>query len=184
MGEKPDPGNSPDFAALYGPDDDEWVLTPRLAYVLCETAWYLADEWRLVADDDYVRRHLPRIGHTVATREWRERFADCFERLGERIAAGDGESSILATCTAEELALHMILTTAWHHLADGYFDGDVLTDLPDHGDDDRDFALLHEVLFEDHDVLLLYRADLDGIEDDDLVAESNLHPRDWLRPFR
>jgi hypothetical protein len=41
------PGTGPDFAALY-PVDDDTVLTPRLAHVLCETAWYLADEWRLV----------------------------------------------------------------------------------------------------------------------------------------
>lgn len=90
---------------------------------------------------------------------------------------------MLATCTAEELALHMILTVAWQHLAAGHFDRE-LGELSDHGEDDRAFARLHEVLFEDHDVLLLYRADLDRIEDDDLVAESNLHPRDWFRPFR
>jgi len=182
MTEPSNTGTGPDFAALY-PVDDDTVLTPRLAYALCETAWYLADEWRLVADDVYARRHLPPIAHGVATPEWRERFAQCFERLAEQIAIGDGETSVLATCAAEELALHMTLTIAWQHLADGHFDTE-LDELPDLGEDDRAFARLHEVLFEDHDFLLIYRADLDGIEDEDLVAESNLHPRDWFRPFR
>lgn len=182
MADTPTPGLGPDFAALYRPGDES-VLTPRLAYVLCETAWYLADEWRLVADDAYARRHLPRIAHDIATPAWRERFAQCFERLGEQIAMGEGETSVLATCTAEELALHMTLTVAQRHLADGHFDSE-LVGLPDLGEDDRAFARLHEVLFEDHDVLLLYRAELDGVEDDDLVAESTLRPRDWFRPFR
>jgi hypothetical protein len=56
--------------------------------------------------------------------------------------------------------------------------------LPDHGDADRDIALLDDALFDDHDVLLLYRADLDGIEHDARVAESNLHSDDWFNPFR
>lgn len=177
--------HGPDFADLYAPTaSGDSVLTPRLAYLLCESAWYLADEWRLVADDEYVRRDLPRIAHRHATTEWLARFAECFQSLAERIAAGDGDASALATCTGEELALHMTLTVAPRVLDDGLFDQGLFAELPDHGDADRDFALLHEALFEDHDVLMLYRADLDGIEDNGLVAEANLHPRDWFTPFR
>jgi len=179
--------DGPDFAMLYEPGFAAGgVLTPRLAWLLCETASHLADEWRLVADDVYVRRHLPRIAQRHATRRWRARFADCFERLAHRIAEGDGDTDALATCTAEELALHMILTVAPRLLEQDLLDDDAVSDLPDHGDADRDFALLDGALFEDHDVLLLllYRADLDGIEHDPRVAESNLHPNDWFRPFR
>lgn len=76
MADTHDAGAGPDFAALYPVDDA--VLTPRLAYVLCETAWYLADEWRVVADDAYVGRHLPPIARAGANPEWRERFAHSF----------------------------------------------------------------------------------------------------------
>jgi hypothetical protein len=160
-----DDRDGPDFAALYEPGFAAGgALTPRLAWVLCNTAWYPADEWRLVADDHDVRRRLPRVAHHYATREWQMRFGDCFERLARRIAAGEGDTAALATCTAEELALHMILRVAPHLLEAGLLDEDAVADLPDHGGADRDVALLDDALFEDHDVLLLYQADLDGIE--------------------
>ena len=184
-GERDRSSDGPDFAALY---ERTFVtggaLTPRLAWLLCETAWYLADEWRLVADDAYVRQHLPRVVHHHATREWTDRFADCFETLARRIGAGDGDTNALATCTAEELALHMMLNVAPRLLDQGLVDVGAAAHLPDHGDADRAWALLHDALFEDDDVLLLYRADLDGIEADPRVAESNLHPDDWFTPFR
>ena len=175
----------PDFAALYEPSFNAGgAVTPRLAWLLCEAAWYLFDEWRHVADESYARAHLPRVGHRHATRAWTDRFAGCFEQLARRFASGDGDTDALATCTAEQLALHMILDAAPRLLDQGLVDTDAVADLPNHGDADRDWALLHDALFEDHDVLLLYRADLDGIEADPRVAESNLHPDDWFTPFR
>lgn len=54
--------------------------------------------------------------------------------------------------------------------------------LPDHGDRDEDFYWMREVLFEDHDVLMLYNRPLDGIEIE-ADGNSSLHPRDWFLPF-
>ena len=55
-----------------------------------------------------------------------------------------------------------------------------------YGDDDIDWA--PEILFRDHDGLMLVNVSLDGIEDDSSeVAEkyrfANLHPRDWFDAF-
>ena len=43
---------------------------------------------------------------------------------------------------------------------------------------------MSDLLFQDHDVLMLYRAGLDGIEGDELTAGSSLHPRDWFTLFQ
>jgi hypothetical protein len=42
---------------------------------------------------------------------------------------------------------------------------------------------MRELLFEDHDVLMLVNPTLDGIEDSDFTGSANLHPRDWVKPF-
>ena len=60
--------------------------------------------------------------------------------------------------------------------------------LPDHGGDDADSERMREVLFADHDVLLLFEPSLDGVEDPDSEAARferfvNLHPKDWFEPF-
>jgi hypothetical protein len=66
--------------------------------------------------------------------------------------------------------------------------GLLLAELPANGDYDDDFALYSETLFEDRDFEMLWRADLDGIEDDDDHAEEfgivNLRPDRWFLPFR
>ncbi len=49
-------------------------------------------------------------------------------------------------------------------------------DLPDHGDDDTNFWLMREILFEDHDVLMLYNPSLDGIEHDEMSAARTSTP--------
>lgn len=43
---------------------------------------------------------------------------------------------------------------------------------------------MYEVLFTDHDVLMLFNPALDGIEDPDISGGAKLHPRDWFKPFR
>jgi hypothetical protein len=43
---------------------------------------------------------------------------------------------------------------------------------------------MREVLFEDHDVLMLFNPSLDGVDDSPVIAAAYLHPRDWFRPFR
>lgn len=46
---------------------------------------------------------------------------------------------------------------------------------------------MHDLAFEDHDVLMLFDARFDGIEDSDvgaMLGVANLHPKDWFKPFR
>ncbi|MDX3240275.1 hypothetical protein [Streptomyces sp. ME18-1-4] len=59
------------------------------------------------------------------------------------------------------------------------------------GEDRRDFDWdwCSTVLFEDHDVLMLFDASLDGIEDsgneiNQALGLANLAAADWFKPFR
>ncbi len=92
----------------------------------------------------------------------------------------------MASCTAEEMALHLIIDAA----EGATLDGSLATDLslPADPDRDGDFDAVRELLFRDHDVLLLFDASLDGIESPDWdLGEhrlfANLHPRAWFLPF-
>jgi hypothetical protein len=42
---------------------------------------------------------------------------------------------------------------------------------------------MREVVFEDHDVLMLFNPALDGVENS-CDGNSSLHPQDWFEPFR
>lgn len=83
------------------------------------------------------------------------------------------------------MALHLLIDAAEDGLRDGslVIDGSLLVD-PDR---DGDFDAVRELLFRDHDVLLLFDASLDGIEDPEAgLAEhgpANLHPNAWFLPF-
>jgi hypothetical protein len=90
---------------------------------------------------------------------------------------------VLACCTAEELALHEIIDLAEAHLIDDIVSPAAICHLPDHGERDEDFYWVRAVLFEDHDVLMLYNRALDGIEYD-IDGTESLHPSAWFEPFR
>jgi hypothetical protein len=84
------------------------------------------------------------------------------------------------------MALHMLIDLAEAFAADGM--APVPRKLPRRGEADTDFGWAREVLFRDHDVLMLFNLSLDGIEDDsNELAEqyrfANLHPRDWFITF-
>jgi len=79
-----------------------------------------------------------------------------------------------------------VIDLAEDFAADGMFP--IQDHLPAHGEADTDFESGREVLFCDHDVLMLFNASLDGIEDDsNQISEdfrfANLHPRDWFVTF-
>jgi len=178
------PETQPDFADLYEP----WVgrggnITPRMAYYLWVSTQFLGDYWRLAAIDPERVEELPALARPVAHGPWIDQFAACFDRLADRVAAGDADTSILSHCTGEELALHMIIDLAEEDLAEGTLDPREVPHLPEHDGPDSDFDWMREVLFEDHDVLMLYNPSLDGIEDP-VLDTANLHPRDWFTPFR
>lgn len=186
------PDDEADFAALY-----ELVyrhgarMTPRMAYWLCRTCVYLADTWRDNRDDPApLLDFLPPLARPLAHGVWYDRFTDCFDDLATRIARGDGDREQLATCTGEEMALHLAIDLAEAHHGDGLLgpDLDRAATLPDHGDNDSDFDAMRDALFTDHDVLILFDSLMDGAEIpggmlDRVERCANLHPRDWFKPF-
>ena len=176
--------DEPDFTVLCEPhvDGDGWQMTPRMAWYLWSAALYLADEWRSSVATTLVDA-LPPVARPYATdRAWRTQFIDGFERIADRIAKG-GEDDFLARCTAEELALHKTIDLAEAHRIDDIVSPATVSHLPDHGERDDDFHWMREVLFEDHDVLMLYNPAIDGVEDE-VDGNAALHPNDWFVPFR
>lgn len=182
----------PDFAALYEADYKRGAhMTPRMACWLWQTCIYLADTWRGYRDDpEPLLELLPPIARPFARGEWFDRFTDGFDALATRIGDGAGDQERLAACTGEEMALHLALDLAGAQLADGMIGPDIdpASSLPDHGDDDADFDSMRDLLFTDHDVLVLFDPLMDGAEVPDgeldrVARYANLHPRDWFKPF-
>lgn len=175
---------SPDFATLYGGATSP--LSPRMASQLWTTAIYFADTYADADVSDLLRRELPPIARRMADDVWMERFVVCFEALATRLARGRFASNQLASCTGEEMALHLVIDSAEAGMSD---DAIPLDDsIPADPERDRDFEWAREVLFRDHDVLLLFNPSLDGIEDNDSDLSlrhmfANLHPRRWFLPF-
>lgn len=175
----------PDFAALYEPHLAEGTaMTPRMACWLWQAALVAAESWRIIADRAWIENALPPIAWRYAEGRWLNDYVLGFDRIADRIAGGGGDTALLARCTAEELALHEIIATAETYLDEGVLDVALADALPDHDQLDRDFDLMRDVLFEDHDVLMLFNPALDGIEDPSIGGSANLHPRDWFNPFR
>lgn len=213
-GSSGEPGRAtrrPDFAELFAVDDphctdpeceDErcaWQLTPRTAAALHEALGLLAGS----AHDDAeefgdrpltpggsdenagVLARLPKVTYHAGL-EWRLRFARAVEDI-----RGDLENGWWPepTCTAEEIALHLAVEDARTAV------GDARTATGRHGArglpahrDDHDFDTCEELLFQDTDVLMLYDAGLDGIEDPDgeinvRLGIGDLRPAAWFEPF-
>lgn len=128
---------------------------------------------------------LPRLTWTQGT-HWRRHMARCFDDLAADLAPG--ARSVTPTCTGEEMALHLgiararSLTVNRPALVDR-----AVAELPE-GRDDYDWDWCSSVLFEDHDVLMLFDASLDGIEDsgndvNQAMGMDNLAAADWFEPF-
>lgn len=180
-----DDGDEPDFAAIYEPhiDGDGWQMTPRMAWQLWNAALDLADRWR-TSRPDALAKVLPTLARPhVWDRAWRQQFGAGFDHLAGRLADVDDDGDVLARCTGEEIGLHLAINLAERHLIDGAVFPAAGCHLRDHGPADRAFNRMREVLFEDHDFLLLYTPSLDGIETE-LDGNPLLHPRDWFIPFR
>lgn len=177
------PAAQPDFATIYR---DDWPITPRMAAHLWSAALFIADTHRDGTQLDMLRDELPPVARRLTDDAWMRRFVSSFDALAARIATGGFASEQLASCTAEEMALHLVIDLAAGFVADGILG--TPQHLPAHGEDDTDFELAREMLFRDHDVLMLFNASLDGIEDEsnELHEEfrfANLHPRDWFVTF-
>ncbi len=173
----------PDFASLYG---DGHALTPRMVAHLWGAALFLADTYRSESQLDLLRQELPPVVQRLADDAWMRRFAAGFENLAVRLARAGFPYETLASCTAEEMALHLVIDVAEALVSDEILP--VEEHLPGHGEADTDFDWPREVLFRDHDVLMLFNASLDGIEDESNEFQeqyhfANLHPRDWFVTF-
>jgi hypothetical protein len=215
-GNDQDDGNpiEPDFAALFPvrscgrdhADWDEkaecdvcgdWQLTPRTADLIYTALESLSDE----AYDDAEERgdepvsgknagnwcffgRLPQITWGMDA-GWRRQVARACEDLARDLAAGDWPTP---RNNAEEMALHLAIRDAPGYLEMRQDAGDERHDaLPGHHDD-YDWDMCSEILFQDHDVLLLYDERLDGIEDpgNDLNQEAgmgDLRPSAWFKFF-
>ncbi|MEU2873350.1 hypothetical protein ABZ769_29815 [Streptomyces olivoreticuli] len=198
----------PDFAALFkvqpphceDPEcEDErcqWQLSPRTADVLYTELCVLADQayddceelgdGPVVPDEHEghwgVFTYLPKQTF-AADLQWRRRFARAADDLAGDLERGNWPQP---TCTAEELALHLAVRDAGDRGDDDHAVGEHGS-LPAHRDD-YDFDMCAEVFFQDSDVLMLYSARCDGIEDPDdetnrYMGIGDLRPAAWFEPF-
>lgn len=157
-----------------------------MAEVLWTTALLLAD---MYADEDMrpdLAEQLPGLAQRLANEVWMTRFTRCFATIAERIGKADREPHLLASSTAEEMALHLVIDFAQTAVDDGGMPMD--DSLPSDVERDCDFEWAREVLFRDHDVLLLFDDSLDGIDDVESDVSThyrfaNLHPHKWFLPF-
>ncbi|MEV0219891.1 hypothetical protein [Streptomyces sp. NPDC050704] len=91
------------------------------------------------------------------------------------------------SCTAEEMALHLAIEDAPSCLDDIDARDTTHSQLPEHRDD-YDWDACSDLLFQDHDVLMLFDARLDGIEDPDgdvnqRLGMGDLRTAAWFEPF-
>ncbi|GHE40337.1 hypothetical protein GCM10017673_48400 [Streptosporangium violaceochromogenes] len=200
----PEPG--PDFAQLFlvqrecsCQEEDceicqDWALTPRTADVLHSSLSILADQ----AYDDVLEhgdapvtrtaegwwffRRLPRIAWRCDA-DWRRQFARACDDLAEDLERGEWP---IPRTAAEELALHLAIRDAPGQ-KEMLQEQDEHEALPDHADD-YDWHMCSTLLFQDHDVLMLYDDGFDGVEADGeanrhLGLDHTLHPANWFKPF-
>jgi hypothetical protein len=125
-----------------------------------------------------VREHLPAVYAQQYTPDLVAQWAGSVETVAHKLAAYPDTH---LACTAEELAGHALLAGCEALI-------DRREDELDEVDGLRErFSEMRDLAFEDHDVLLLFDARLDGIEDSDILEQMrmvNLHVSDWFKPFR
>jgi len=175
------PDGTPDFTALYG----TLKLTPPMAAKLWTVAVSIGDAFAEGMGEMWLD-DLPTVAKQFADAAFVAAFAARFEVLAQRIGAGLRVTTDITICTADEVALHMVVDRAEELEDEGFFDGGWIDALGQRDDDD--FLGVKDMLFRDFDVLLLFDPSLDGVEDPDSEAYQaerfeNLHPRDWFRTF-
>jgi hypothetical protein len=189
---------APDFNALFplaDTDDAQWRPAARTASLLFTALNVLADfvqadierhGARPVGGDDfwYALDRLPSVTWHQRT-AWRRRIATSARALAADLA--DGRQPI-PRCTAEEMILHLAIEDAEGD------DGDPLA-APEYpwatvaGPDDEEWEACRDLLFDDHDVLMLDEPAPDGIEelhgDTSISGRTGaLRPEAWFDTFR
>jgi hypothetical protein len=100
---------------MYGGPDS--FLSPRLAWSIWPTAMSLADAYEDEDAWDLLRDELPRLAHDAADHAWMARFVLGFQTIAARMTHGGCDLSRLASCTGEEMALHLVIDEAESSLA-------------------------------------------------------------------
>jgi hypothetical protein len=143
-------------------EDDTWELTPRTAAVLrlaledlSQRAWEevaaLGDE-ALVTGAAGLFASLPRVTFHQSG-QWRRQMARTFDDLTQDIAAG---RHVDPACTGEEMALHLAISRAEELVRDRPSRvANAIEGLPVHRHD-LDLEACSDLLFQDHDVLMLF----------------------------
>jgi len=201
-------GSRPDFAALFPAEDCDceqencdicmgWQLTPRTADLLHTALKALADQ----AFDD-IEEHgsapvekdgrgdwsffdrLPRITWNQDA-EWRRQIARACDDLTDDLVRGDWPTP---RNNAEEIVLHLAIHDGptWEEQKEDI--GDKAHEAIPRHSSDYDWDMCSEMLFQDHDILMLYDEGLDGIENpgDDAnryLSMGDLRPSAWFEYF-
>ncbi|MFE5581556.1 hypothetical protein [Kitasatospora sp. NPDC056531] len=175
-------------------DEDGWQLSARTAAVLRVALEDLSQQaWEEVAalDDEPLApgaaglfAKLPPLTFR-RPRVWRKQMARAFDDLHGDLDAG---RTPYPTCTGEEMALHLAIRKAKTLLRDRPNRIAGLVDELPVSEDDFDWETCLDLLFEDHDVLMLFDRSLDGLEDADSeisqkLGTVNLNPDHWFEPF-
>ncbi|MBV6695581.1 hypothetical protein KV557_00375 [Kitasatospora aureofaciens] len=175
-------------------DEEGWELTARTRAVLRLALDDLSGvAWEEVAalGDEALKpgaaglfADLPRVTFHQNW-SWRRQMARTFDDLAGDLEAG---RDLVPGCTGEEMALHLAISRAEQLVRDRpRLVADAVAALPADRYD-FDWECCSDLLFEDHDVLMLFDARLDGIEDPTAEASQalgmvNLAPLDWFTPF-
>jgi hypothetical protein len=188
----------------------DWQLTPRTADILYTALENLSDEAyddvEEHGSDPVTRRNngdwnlfdrYPRITWQMDA-DWRRQVARACEDLSQDLAEGRWP---IPRNNAEEMALHLAIEDAPDYLDEAEDFADKRHDTLPKYPDDYSWDQCSDLLFQDHDVLMLFDQGLDGFEDPgtdinkqfrvgDLRPEAwftsfaNVEPRDPSRGFR
>ncbi|MCX4808746.1 hypothetical protein OG594_45565 [Streptomyces sp. NBC_01214] len=150
-----------------------------------DDAQHLGDQFLSVADSATwgVFDRLPPLTWT-ADHRWRRRMARSFDDVAGDLVKGNWPNP---NFTAEEMALHLAIEDAPTYLEDRPAEDDHNT-LLEHEDDDYGWDGCSDLMFQDHDVLMLFHSKYTGIEDSDHPANQFLDVGDlreaaWFDPF-
>ncbi len=126
---------------------------------------------RLAFSESLLGSNLPRMHAARYDRAFAKRFFACLLTVGWKLAQAEPPEPLLS-CTAEELALRVLIDDA----------GETLRD---RGIEDS-FDAFESAVFDDADHIFLYVPAVDGIEDSEAGAElgvGHLRFEEWFAPF-
>ena len=121
--------------------------------------------------DSLIAYFLPSKYSLLYTELFLKRFFATLLTVGYKLAQSDPPVPLLS-CTAEELALHILIEEA--------------SELLEQDGVKPQFGMFEEEAFQDADFEYLYDMRLDGVEDSEIGAEMGiglLHFDEWFEPF-